>query len=46
MGDANILKEGYINLEFTPFKPVKNSAITFELNYSMHKFEIKCDNKN
>ena len=25
--------------------PVKDSAITFELNYNVLKFLIKCDNK-
>jgi hypothetical protein len=39
------MKEGFINLELTSFKPVKNSAITFELNYQEyeHKILIKCD---
>ena len=41
------MEEGYINLDFTPFKPVKDSAITFDLDFSknINKFAIKCDNK-
>ena len=39
------MKKSYINLDFTPFKPVKDSAITFKIIYNAHKFAIKCDNK-
>ena len=38
------LKDGYINLDFKKFNPVKNSAITFKVDYGRKpKFEIKCD---
>ena len=36
--EQNIMKEGYINLKFTPFKPIKHSAITFGIIYNAHKF--------
>ena len=41
------MKKGYINLKFNSFKPVKDSAITFDLDFSknINKFAIKCDNK-